>query len=204
MVCGASLTPAKSLAADEEAIAVFAGGCFWCMEPPFDKLDGVLATISGYCGGKEQNPTYPLVSDGKTGHAESLAVVYDPTKVTYEELLDVYWHQINPTQKNQQFCDRGPQYRSVIFYNSPEERKAAEASKKRYQESGVFGKGSLYTQIFPVTTFWPAEDYHQDFYKKKPDTYYYYRERCGRDLYLNSIWGKPSVSKAKEPTEVMG
>jgi len=202
LLCGASLPPAKSLAGDLVEKAVFAGGCFWCMEPPFDKVEGIISTVSGYCGGKELKPTYETVSSGATGHIESLEVQYDPSKVTYEELLDVYWHQINPTQKNQQFCDRGAQYRSAIFFNSPEQKKAAEASKKRYQQSGVFGKGDLYTEVVPVGQFWPAEEYHQDYYIKNPDRYYYYRGRCGRDQYLNSIWGQTPAKKAI--TEVMG
>eukprot|EP00238_Polyblepharides_amylifera_P008068 CAMPEP_0196582366 /NCGR_PEP_ID=MMETSP1081-20130531/38679_1 /TAXON_ID=36882 /ORGANISM="Pyramimonas amylifera, Strain CCMP720" /LENGTH=217 /DNA_ID=CAMNT_0041902907 /DNA_START=293 /DNA_END=946 /DNA_ORIENTATION=+ len=179
--------------------AIFAGGCFWCMEPPFDKTLGVISTTSGYSGGKEANPTYRQVSDGGTGHAEALLVKYDSSKVSYEELLDVFWHQINPTQKDRQFCDGGRQYRSAIFYRNEQEKAAALASKKKYSALGVFGPPAreLYTEVKPAGTFWPAEDYHQDYYLKNPERYYYYRNACGRDRYLNAIWGP-----TKEPKEV--
>ncbi|KAG5186969.1 peptide methionine sulfoxide reductase [Tribonema minus] len=189
-------TPYKAQA-QELATAVFAGGCFWCMEPPFDKLgDGVVATTSGYCGGNEKNPTYKQVSAGKTGHAESLQVTYDPSKVSYEKLLDVFWHQINPTQVDRQFCDGGHQYRSAIFYKNEEEKKLAEETKAYWQASGKFGSRPLATEISPYKQFWPAEDYHQDFYKTNPSTYYYYRGLCGRDQYLDSIWGADREGKS--------
>lgn len=185
----AHLSEPVQAASDDVAYATFAGGCFWCMEPPFDKLEGVISTTSGYSGGKEPYPDYRTVSDGKTGHAESMQVKYDPSVISFEELLDVFWHQINPTQKNQQFCDRGRQYRSIIFYSTPAEKAAAIASKDRYQEMGIFG-GEIVTEITPSSKFWPAESYHQDFYIKNYATYKYYRMACGRDAYLNDIWAK--------------
>ncbi|WZN60173.1 peptide methionine sulfoxide reductase MsrA [Chloropicon roscoffensis] len=170
-------------------VATFAGGCFWCMEPPFDKTDGVIATTSGYTGGDEPSPSYRQVSAGVTGHAESLQVLYDPKVVSYEELLQVYWHQIDPTVKDRQFCDGGKQYRSAIFYQNETQKEAAYASFVKYRDSGVFGTKKLYTEIKPAKPFWPAEDYHQDYYLKKPILYKYYRFNCGRDQYLRSIWG---------------
>jgi peptide-methionine (S)-S-oxide reductase len=169
-------------------VATFAGGCFWCMEPPFDKLPGVVATISGYTGGTKANPTYEEVSSGTTGHAESVEVVYDPKKVTYEQLLDVYWHNIDPTVKDRQFCDGGSQYRSAIFYNDQEQRQAAEASRAALEKSKPF-KAPIVTQIVMGSTFYPAEDYHQDYYKKNPVRYQIYRSGCGRDARLKEIWG---------------
>eukprot|EP00963_Diacronema_lutheri_P002102 scaffold139_cov325-Pavlova_lutheri.AAC.22 len=168
--------------------ATFAGGCFWCMEKPFDHVDGVENTVSGYCGGREARPTYKQVSAGVTGHAESLRVEYDPKIVSYEELLDVFWRQINPTQENQQFCDRGRQYRSAIFYHDEMQKEAALNSREKYEKLGVF-QGPIRTEIVPVTDFWDAEEYHQDYYKKNPLLYRFYRSRCGRDQYLDSVWG---------------
>ncbi|QDZ23404.1 peptide methionine sulfoxide reductase MsrA [Chloropicon primus] len=179
-------------------VATFAGGCFWCMEPPFDKTEGVLETTSGYTGGEEPSPSYRQVSAGVTGHAESLQVLYDPKKVSYEELLQVYWHQIDPTVKNRQFCDSGKQYRSAIFYHNEAQKEAAIASFERYRDSDVFKTRKLYTEIKPAKAFWPAEDYHQDYYKKKPILYKYYRFNCGRDQYLQSIWGD-AVPPPKDP-----
>jgi len=201
-----SLFPLQALAESKYETALFAGGCFWCMEPPFDKLDGVISTTSGYSGGKEPNPTYKVVSSGATKHAEAIQIEYDPSKVTYEELLDVFWHNINPTQTNAQFCDQGYQYRSAIFYKTPAEKAAAEATKKKYGESGVFRNGNreLVTEVTPAGKFWPAEEYHQDFYIKNPDTYYFYRGRCGRDRYLNAIWGTSADTKKANENEVMG
>eukprot|EP00192_Tetraselmis_astigmatica_P014224 CAMPEP_0117651514 /NCGR_PEP_ID=MMETSP0804-20121206/2134_1 /TAXON_ID=1074897 /ORGANISM="Tetraselmis astigmatica, Strain CCMP880" /LENGTH=313 /DNA_ID=CAMNT_0005457499 /DNA_START=157 /DNA_END=1098 /DNA_ORIENTATION=- len=172
------------------AVATFAGGCFWCMEGPFDKIEGVVATTSGYTGGKTTNPTYESVSAGFTGHAESMEVLYDPTKVTYSQLLDVFWHQVNPTTPNQQFCDRGSQYRSAIFPASKGQMELAAKSLQAYQESGKFGNGKkLVTEISPLGPFWKAEEYHQDYYLKNPEIYRYYRTRCGRDDYLMQVWG---------------
>ena len=170
------------------AKAVFAGGCFWCMEPPFDKTDGVIATISGYTGGTKVNPTYEEVSSGTTGHAESVQVEYDPKKVSYEKLLDVFWHNVDPTQKDGQFCDHGNQYRTAIFVANDEQKKLAEASKAALMKSKPF-KGDIVTEIVPATTFYPAEDYHQDYYLKNPVRYKFYRTGCGRDARLKELWG---------------
>jgi len=171
------------------ALATFAGGCFWCMEPPFDKLDGVISTTSGYAGGKVDNPTYKQVSAGVTGHTEVVQVVYDPAKVSYEKLLDVFWMQINPTTPNRQFVDVGSQYRSGIFYHDDEQRGLAEASKGKLESSGRFD-GPIVTEITPLDKFWPAEDYHQDYYKKSPVRYKFYRFNSGRDQFLGDVWGK--------------
>jgi peptide-methionine (S)-S-oxide reductase len=181
--------PAKLPAAPPgSAVATFAGGCFWCMEPPFDKLDGVLATTSGYVGGTKANPTYEEVSAGGTGHAEALQVLYDPKKVSYEKLLDVFWHNIDPTVKDRQFCDVGSQYRTSIFVHTDEQRRAAEASKAALEKSRPF-KEPIVTPIVVATEFWPAEEYHQDYYRKNPVRYTYYRTGCGRDARLKQLWG---------------
>jgi peptide-methionine (S)-S-oxide reductase len=177
------------------AIATFAGGCFWCMEPPYDKLDGVISTTSGYTGGRKKNPTYEEVSGGTTGHAESVQVVYDPTKVSYEKLLEVFWHNIDPFTPNAQFCDHGSQYRSAIFYHNEEQKRAAEASKQELEKSGRFTQ-PIVTEIVPAGEFYPAEDYHQDYYQNNPVRYKYYRYRCGRDARLEEIWGKTEGSAA--------
>ena len=155
------------------ATATFAGGCFWCMEPPFDKLEGVVSTTSGYTGGTLKNPTYEEVSAGGTGHAESLQVVYDPAKISYAQLLEVFWRNIDPTVKDRQFCDVGHQYRTAIFYHDEEQKRLALESKQRLEQSGKFP--AIYTEIVPAGTFYPAEDYHQDYYKKNPVRYKYYR-----------------------------
>jgi len=170
--------------------ATFAGGCFWCMEPPFDALDGVISTTSGYAGGRTKNPTYEEVSSGGTGHAESLQVVYDPQKVTYQNLLDVYWHNVDPLTPNAQFCDHGPQYRTVIFYADEEQKRLAEASKKALETSTRF-KQPIVTEIVPLTEFYAAEEYHQDYYEKNPVRYKYYRYSCGRDARLKELWDTP-------------
>jgi peptide-methionine (S)-S-oxide reductase len=171
-----------------QAVATFAGGCFWCVESDFDKVPGVTATISGYTGGKTVNPGYHDVSSGRTGHAESVQVYYDPKKVTYEKLLDVFWHSIDPTTKDRQFCDAGTQYRTAIFYANDEERKAAEASKARIEKEKPF-KEPIVTEITMAGPFYPAEDYHQDFYQKNPVKYQIYRTGCGRDARLRELWG---------------
>jgi peptide-methionine (S)-S-oxide reductase len=168
------------------AKATFAGGCFWCMEPPFDKLPGVVSTTSGYTGGRARNPTYEEVSSGTTGHAESVQVVYDPAKVSYQKLLDVYWHNVDPTDGGGQFCDRGTQYRTAIFYHDEEQHRLAEESKK--QAEAKLGK-RIVTQIVPASEFYPAEDYHQDYYQKNPVRYRFYRYNCGRDRRLKELWG---------------
>jgi len=174
---------------DNYSKATFAGGCFWCMEPPFDKLEGVISTTSGYTGGTEGNPTYKEVSAGKTGHAEAVQVLYDPGKVSYEKLLDVFWHQINPTTRDRQFVDVGSQYRTAIFYHDDEQRRLAEESRERMAKSGRF-EGPIVTDILPAGPFWPAEDYHQDYYTKNPLRYKFYRFNSGRDQYLEKVWGK--------------
>ena len=169
--------------------ATFAGGCFWCMEPPFEKLDGVKEVVSGYTGGQKVNPTYEEVSAGGTGHVEAVEIVYDPAKVTYEKLLDVFWRQINPTDGGGQFVDRGPSYLSAIFYHNEEQKKLAEESKKKLEKSGRFDK-PIVTEIRPVGPFYRAEGYHQDYYKKNPIRYKFYRYNSGRDQYLEKVWGK--------------
>jgi peptide-methionine (S)-S-oxide reductase len=171
------------------AIATFAGGCFWCMEPPFDKIDGVLSTTSGYTGGNKENPTYKEVSRGSTGHAESVQVVYDPKRVSYEQLLNVFWHNIDPTSAGGQFCDWGNQYRSEIFYHDENQKRLAEQSKAALEKSKPF-KEPIVTRITAATTFWPAEEYHQDYYQKNPVRYKFYRYGCGRDKRLQELWGK--------------
>ena len=171
------------------ATAVFAGGCFWCEETAFEGVPGVVAVISGYTGGQVPNPTYEQVSSGVTGHAESVQVIYDPSKIGYEKLLDIFWHNVDPFQANGQFCDHGNQYRSAIFFKDEGERKAAEASKARLESDARF-KGKIVTQIVPASTFYPAEEYHQDFYKKNPVRYHTYRTGCGRDARLKEIWGE--------------
>jgi len=168
--------------------AYFAGGCFWCTEADFEKVDGVIEAISGYTGGNVANPTYKQVSEGGTGHVEAVKVVYHPAKVTYEELLEVFWMHVDPTDGEGQFVDRGSQYRSVIFYSNEEEHRLAEASKKRLAASGRFDK-PIVTDILPLGPFYPAEDYHQDYYKKNPIRYRYYRSRSGRDQFLKKAWG---------------
>ena len=170
------------------AKATFAGGCFWCMEPPFDKLDGVISTTSGYTGGAKVKPTYEEVSAGSTGHAEAVQVEYDPKKVSYEKLLDVFWHNVDPTQKDGQFCDHGSQYRTGIFVHDAEQKRLADASKAALGKSKPF-KGDIVTEIVPATTFYPAEEYHQDYYIKNPLRYKLYRTGCGRDARLKEVWG---------------
>jgi len=170
------------------AVATFAGGCFWCMEAPFDKQEGVIATTSGYIGGTKANPTYEEVSSGGTGHTEAVQVLYDPKKVSYEKLLDIFWHNIDPTVTNRQFCDVGSQYRTGIFVQGDEQQKAAEASKVALEKSKPF-KEAIVTPIAAATAFWPAEEYHQDYYKKNPVRYTYYRTGCGRDARLKQLWG---------------
>lgn len=184
-----TLLSMASIAAEEAKnvrTAVFAGGCFWCMEAPFDKLDGVLATTSGFSGGHVKNPTYEQVSAGGTGHAEVVQVTYDANKVSYAQLLDVFWRNVDPLDAGGQFCDRGDQYQSIIFYATPEEKKLAEASKRKVAEK--LGK-EVVTRIRPATVFYPAEDYHQDFYQRNPIRYKFYRYRCGRDQRLQELWG---------------
>jgi len=172
-----------------EAMAVFGGGCFWCMEPPYDKLDGVIRTTSGYTGGEKPNPTYKEVSSGRSGHVEVVAVIYDPARVSYEELLHVFWRNIDPVRANAQFCDAGPQYRSVIYVGNERERELAEASKAELEASNRL-KLPIVTEIADAAPFYPAESYHQDYYLKNPARYAYYRWGCGRDERLKQIWGE--------------
>ena len=171
------------------ARAIFAGGCFWCMESPFESMDGVYSVVSGYTGGSKERPTYEEVSSGSTGHAESVEVQYDPKKVTYEALLQVFWHNIDPLAKDYQFCDHGSQYRSGIFYLDAAQKAAADASKQALQSSGRFQQ-PIVTEIVPAGKFWPAEEYHQDYYKKNPIRYKFYRGGCGRDARLREVWGE--------------
>ncbi|MGH8083971.1 MAG: peptide-methionine (S)-S-oxide reductase MsrA [Lysobacter sp.] len=184
----ASATKPSPPAATGIATAVFAGGCFWCMEPPFDKLPGVVSTTSGYIGGHVASPTYEQVSAGGTGHAEAVQVKYDPRQVSYEKLLQVFWRNIDPLAFDRQFCDVGDQYRSAIFTIGERQRELAEASKRKWQQSGRFGQ-PIATEIVAATTFYPAEGYHQDYYEKNPIRYKYYRFSCGRDGRLEELWG---------------
>jgi peptide-methionine (S)-S-oxide reductase len=177
---------------DGQALATFAGGCFWCMEPPYDELDGVSATISGYIGGSTADPTYAEVSAGDTGHAEAVQVTYDPAKVSYEELLEVFWRNVDPLDAGGQFCDRGDQYRTGIFAHDAEQRRLAEASKQALEESGRFEQ-PIVTEIETAGPFYPAEDYHQDYYEKNPLRYNFYRWNCGRDARLEQLWGEQAT-----------
>jgi peptide-methionine (S)-S-oxide reductase len=168
--------------------ATFAGGCFWCMEPPFDKLDGIISVTSGYTGGSTRNPTYEQVSSGSTGHTEAVQIIYDPAKISYSRLLDVFWHNIDPTVRNRQFCDIGSQYRSGIFYHDAGQLKAAQQSKASLDKTKPF-REQVVTEITEATEFYPAEEYHQQYYKKNPLRYKYYRTGCGRDKRLKELWG---------------
>lgn len=184
----AAQTPAPA-STPNSAVATFAGGCFWCMEPPFDKLPGVISTTSGYTGGHKKQPTYREVSAGGTGHTEAVQIVYDPQQVSYEKLLDVFWHNVDPTQKDGQFCDHGDQYRTGIFYHNETQKQLAEASKTALLKAKPF-QGDLVTEIVQAGEFYPAEDYHQDYYMKNPIRYKFYRANCGRDQRLKMLWGK--------------
>lgn len=179
--------------AQERARATFAGGCFWCMEPPFDKLDGVISTTSGYTGGRTTDPTYEQVSAGRTGHAEAVEIVYDPGKVTYSQLLEVFWRNIDPLTANAQFCDVGSQYRAAIFAHDEPQRHLAEDSRRAVAE---LLRKPVVTEIVTASKFWPAEDYHQDYYKKNPIRYSLYRAGCGRDQRLEAIWGRAAKGRA--------
>jgi peptide-methionine (S)-S-oxide reductase len=192
LACASGLTVNPAFAQSKpttssSATAIFAGGCFWCTEADFEKLPGVISAESGYTAGKTVKPTYEQVSDGITGHTEAVKVVYDPSKVTYSALVEYFWRTIDPTVKDQQFCDRGSQYRSAIFYQNDAERTIVEASKAALLKSGKVTV--IHTEIGPAVTFYPAEEYHQDYYKKNPVRYNYYRNGCGRDLRLAQIWG---------------
>lgn len=178
--------------AQKLAVATFASGCFWCTEADFDKVKGVVETTSGYMGGKTPNPTYRQVSAGGTGHAEVLQLKYDPSQVTYKELLDVYWHNVDPLDGTGQFCDRGDQYRPAIFYHTDEQKRLAEESKAALKKSGRFSQ-PIVVEITAASTFTAAEDYHQDYYKRNPIQYFIYRHGCGRDARLEALWGKPKT-----------
>lgn len=169
--------------------ATFAGGCFWCMEPPYDKLDGVLSTTAGYTGGWKKSPTYEEVTAGNTGHAESVRIVFNPAKISYRKLLEVFWHNIDPTTPDRQFCDVGNQYRPAIFYHDEAQRKLAEESKRLLEKTKSF-KGPIVTEITKASEFYPAEEYHQNYYLKNPVRYKFYRYNCGRDRRLTELWGK--------------
>ena len=178
--------------APNSAKAIFAGGCFWCVEADFDKVPGVISTTSGYIGGTVKDPTYQQVSAGGTGHAEAVEIVYDPAKVTYAKLLDVFWHSVDPLAKDKQFCDSGDQYRTAIFYTDEEQKKLAETTKKTVEEK--FKPRTVYTQIAQAGPFYKAEEYHQDYYKKNEARYKFYRWNCGRDQRLEQLWGKKESS----------
>ena len=178
------------------ATAIFAGGCFWCMEPPFDKLDGVISTTSGYTGGNVANPTYEAVSSGRTGHTEAVRIEYDPKKVSYERLLDVYWRNVDPTDAGGQFCDRGSQYRAAIFVRDDAQRAAAERSRAALEANKPFPQ-RIVTEIVPASAFYAAEDYHQDYYLKNPLRYKFYRNGCGRDRRLDAVWGAANGGEKK-------
>jgi len=175
-----------------DQLATFAGGCFWCMEPAFDKLDGVISTTSGYTGGRTKDPTYEQVTTGKTGHIESMQVRFDPSRVSYEELVWLFWHNVDPTQVNGQFCDKGNQYRTVIFVHNQDQQQIAQSTQKLVGDE--LGK-RIATQIVAAGRFYPAEDYHQDYYRKNPTKYKFYRWNCGRDARLKVVWGQ----KAGQP-----
>jgi len=179
-------------AQDKTAKAIFAGGCFWCVEADFDKVPGVISTTSGYINGTVKNPTYKQVSAGGTGHAEAVEIVYDPAKVTYAKLLDVFWRNIDPLVKDKQFCDSGDMYRTAIFYLDDEQKQLADETRKKV--AAKFAPRVVYTEISKADTFYPAEDYHQDYYKKNEARYNFYRWNCGRDQRLEQLWGKKESS----------
>ncbi|MCR1795496.1 peptide-methionine (S)-S-oxide reductase MsrA [Leptospira sp. id769339] len=168
--------------------AIFAGGCFWCMEGPFEKLPGVISVISGYTGGKEKNPTYEDVGYGRTGHRESVLITYDPKKIDYSRLLDTYWRQIDPTDPGGQFADRGNQYKTAIYYKNEAQKKLAQEFKDKIGASGKFSS-PIVVEILPASEFYPAEEYHQDYYKKNPAHYKQYRKGSGREDYVKEVWG---------------
>jgi peptide-methionine (S)-S-oxide reductase len=192
LVALAVAIPVPSFAADPPKLAkaTFAGGCFWCMEEAFESQEGVVSVTSGYTGGQKLNPTYEEVSAGGTGHAESVEVLYDPAKTSYRKLLAHFWRNVDPITPNAQFCDHGPQYRSAIFYHDVEQKRLAEETKQAIEASKRF-KEPIVTEIVPASTFYPAEDYHQDFYKKNPIRYKFYKTSCGRVNRLKQLWGKP-------------
>ena len=190
-----------SASADQLHKATFAGGCFWCMEPPFEKLEGVVSVTSGYAGGPETNPSYHDVASGRTGHVEAIQVVYDPNQVSYAQLLDIFWRQIDPTDAGGQFVDRGKQYTTVIFYHDRQQRQQALESKEYWERSGVFST-AIVTGILPFASFYAAEDYHQDYYKKNSTHYKMYRSGSGRDAFIKDVWHKVKPQAVSKPTFV--
>ena len=189
----ASAPAAKPASGSAPALekATFAGGCFWCVETAFEGLTGITSVISGYTDGAQRNPTYEEVSAGRTGHAESVQITYDPRQISYAQLLDIFWRNIDPTQANGQFCDHGTQYRSGIYYHDVTQKRLAEESKRKLETTPQRFKKPIVTEIAAATAFWPAEEYHQDFYRKDPVRYRSYRTGCGRDRRLTELWGKP-------------
>lgn len=183
-----SAASVAGVAAATQAKATFAGGCFWCMEPPFEALAGVITVTSGYTGGRKDKPTYQEVSAGGTGHTEAVQILYNPAVISYQQLLDVFWHNIDPTAIDRQFCDSGTQYRSAIFYHDVAQEQLAKASKTNLEKSKPF-REKVVTEITAAAVFYPAEEYHQDYYKKNPLRYKYYRNGCGRDKRLKELWG---------------
>jgi methionine-S-sulfoxide reductase len=183
----AAVSNAQSPSPATTRTAIFAGGCFWCIQPAFDKTPGVIKTVVGYCGGTEPNPTYKLVTSEKTKYRESIEVTYDPAKISFEQLLDIYWRQIDPTQADGQFTDIGPSYRAAIFYGNAEEKKIADASKEKLTRSGKFKK-PIVTEILPAMKFWPAEDYHQKYYRENPERFEAFEEGSGRVLFKKDKW----------------
>ena len=196
--CNQSNSKAKrenvQTSSSKRAKAIFAGGCFWCMEKPFDQVEGVISTVSGYTGGNKTNPTYKEVSAGTTGHTEAIQIEFDPSKVDYSKLLEVYWVNVDPTKNDRQFCDVGTQYRPEIFPTDASQRQKAEASLKEITKSKSF-KEPIVVDITDASTFYPAEDYHQDYYEKNPIRYKYYRHNCGRDARLKELWGENAGGK---------
>ena len=184
-----TLTLAQDSSRNQTQTAIFAGGCFWCIQPAFDKTPGVIKTVVGYCGGTEPNPTYQLVSSEKTNYRESIEVTYDPAKISYEQLLDIYWRQIDPTQADGQFTDVGPSYRAAIFYGNAEEKKIAEASKEKLVRSGKF-KNRIVTEILPATRFYPAEAYHQKYYQQNMEHFEAFEKGSGRVSFKKKTWGE--------------
>ncbi len=188
VLAGSLVSISRAADAAGPAKAFFAGGCFWCMEEVFEKVQGVTSVTSGYMGGRVENPSYEQVSAGGTGHAEAVEVVYDQAKVSYAALLDAFWHNVDPVTPNAQFCDHGSQYRAVIFFQGEEQKRLAEESKRAIEQSGRL-PGSIVTELTMVSPFYPAEDYHQDFYKKNPVRYKFYKYNCGRAQRLEELWG---------------
>lgn len=190
LLAAPGIASAQGAEVPELATATFAGGCFWCMEPPYDELEGVISTTSGFTDGKTVNPTYKQVTAGNTGHTEAVQIVYDPARVSFEKLVEVFWRNIDPTDAGGQFCDRGAHYRSTLFYHDETQREVAERSRAALQANKPF-KADIVTPVVAASAFYPAEEYHQDYYLKNPVRYKYYRSSCGRDRRLAQLWGNP-------------